>query len=81
MPTILVRSGPDFERNGVNVTPMAQVHYCEGCGVEGAPFIFDTGKTIESWCGRRPNGSGYCKADPSLTPMMHAALTHNGTGK
>lgn len=65
MPTVLRRSGPAFERNGVTVEPRAMVHLCEGCGVEGAMFIFYDGKTMLSWCARNEQGAGYCaKAEP-----------------
>lgn len=63
MPFILRRSGPDFQRNGATVSPRALIGICEECGVEGAPFGFTdfaTG-TKTAWCGRRPDGTGYCK--------------------
>lgn len=51
MPTVLRRSGPDFTRAGAGVTPRAMIHFCEGCGYEGAPFQVRTGGKLLSYCG------------------------------
>jgi hypothetical protein len=67
MPTILRRSGPAIMRNGVAVEPRAMIHICEGCGAEGAPFIFWDGKAMLSWCAIDENRDGYCaKAGPAV---------------
>lgn len=50
MPTVLRRSGPSFERNGVTIEPRAMIHTCEDCG-RHAPFLLYDGKTMRSWCG------------------------------
>lgn len=51
MPTILLRSGPDFIRNDVTVTPRAMIHRCEDCGFEGAAFGIRQGDRLLSFCG------------------------------
>lgn len=58
MPSVLRRSGPDFERDGVTVTPRALVSYCEDCG-SPAPFLISSGGKLRSWCGWR-NGEPVC---------------------
>jgi hypothetical protein len=57
MPSAIRQSGPAFLRNGVKVTPMAQEHFCNGCGAE-CGFVYGDGKVC--WCARRPDGTGYC---------------------
>ncbi len=59
MPTVRRRSGPDFVRDGAIVSPKALIHFCEGCGAEGAPFLFYDGRKMLSWCAYS-NGTGYC---------------------
>jgi hypothetical protein len=68
MPTVLRRSGPDFVRNGVVISPKAMIHLCEGCGAEGAPFLFFDGKRMLSWCAYS-NGAGYCAKAPAADPV------------
>lgn len=51
MPTVLRRSGPDFEKNGQMQTPRAMIHFCEVCGAENAPFLISTGGKLLSYCG------------------------------
>lgn len=52
MPTELKASGPDirFESGQVR-TPMAAVHFCEGCGYENAAFGIKRGEETLSYCG------------------------------
>lgn len=59
MPTILRRSGPDFEKDGQMQTPRAMIHFCEVCGAENAPFLISTGGKLLSYCGYR-NGKPTC---------------------
>jgi len=59
MPTILRRSGPDFERDGQMVTPRAMIHFCETCGYEGAAFGIRRGDKLLSYCGW-VNGDAVC---------------------
>lgn len=48
-PSVLRRSGPDIDRNGLPTTPRALVSTCEVCG-EPAPFgDTSTGKLL-TWC-------------------------------
>lgn len=51
MPTEYVVTGPDIERNGRKVTPMAPIYHCEGCGFKGAPFGIKRGDEVLSYCG------------------------------
>ncbi len=48
MPAVLRRSGNDFYRDGVKVTPRAMIASCEVCGMEHAPYGFkdEQGKRI-----------------------------------
>lgn len=59
MPTVLRRSGPDFERDGTIVTPRAMIHFCEECGFEGASFGIHKGEKLLSYCGW-VNGNPVC---------------------
>lgn len=49
MPSILRRTGPDIERNGVPVTPRGIVSTCEVCG-EPAPFGLLSAGGYRSFC-------------------------------
>lgn len=51
MPTEYVPSGPDIERNGRRITPMAPIYFCEECGFKGAPFGIQSGDEVRSYCG------------------------------
>lgn len=60
MPTVMRRSGPDILRkNGERFTPRAMVHFCEGCGYEGAPFALHKAGRLLTYCGYR-NGEPVC---------------------
>ena len=58
MPSVLRQSGPKWIKDGETITPRAVVHFCEGCGFEGAPF----GDTVDGnrlyFCGW--NGQPVC---------------------
>jgi hypothetical protein len=51
MPSVLRRSGQDYEKNGQTITPRAAIHFCFGCGWEGAPFGDTVDGKQEYWCG------------------------------
>jgi hypothetical protein len=51
MPTVLRRSGPDFIRDGVTITPRAVIDICDTCGFEGAAFTENAGGKRVSFCG------------------------------
>ena len=59
MPVEYVPSGPDMDRNGKKVTPMAPIYSCEGCGYRGAPFGVKRGDEVLSYCGWR-DGAAVC---------------------
>lgn len=46
-------------RNNQEVTPMAPIYTCEGCGYKGAPFGMKRGDQVLSYCGWR-NGEPVC---------------------
>jgi hypothetical protein len=49
MPSVLRRSGPDIERNGIPTTPRALVSTCEICG-NPAPFGDNSSGRLLTWC-------------------------------
>lgn len=51
MPSVLRRSGRDYEKNGEVITPRAAIHFCVACGFEGAPFGDTVDDKREYWCG------------------------------
>ena len=53
MPVEYVQSGPEFERDGAKVQPMAPIYTCEECGYRGASFIVKQGETVLAYCGWR----------------------------
>lgn len=68
MPTTLRRSGPDMpDYRGKTKTPRAMIHFCEGCGYEGAAFGEREGGRLLSYCGWS-NGNPVCinKASPNV---------------
>ena len=67
MPSALRRSGPAFVRNGVVVTPMAQEHFCNGCGAE-CSFVYGDGRVC--WCARRTDGSGLLREGAGSRPSL-----------
>lgn len=52
MPSVLRKSGHEFMRNGVLVTPRALVSTCETCGAD-APFGLRRGDKLLTYCGYR----------------------------
>lgn len=48
-PSVLRRSGPDIERDGLMVTPRALVSSCEVCGAP-APFGDTSSGKLLTWC-------------------------------
>jgi hypothetical protein len=58
MPSVLRRSGPDFERDGKLITPRALVSTCDTCGADAA-FSETIGGKLVSYCGWR-NGQPEC---------------------
>lgn len=68
MPITLVQSGRAFERNGVQVTPMAEDRRCDTCGAPNAGF----GETIRGvtvvfcgWMDGKPVCVGKGRAAPA----------------
>lgn len=51
MPTELRPSGPEIERDGKRIVPMASIHICDVCGYEGAAFGVKNGDRVISYCG------------------------------
>ena len=49
MPSVLRKSGPPIERNGVATTPRALVSTCEVCG-DPAPFGDNSSGKLLTWC-------------------------------
>jgi hypothetical protein len=58
MPVEYVPSGPDMDRDGKKVTPMAPIYSCEGCGYRGAPFGVKRGDEVLSYCGWNGHTAG-----------------------